>query len=99
MNEFEDKYKDYLVEKEEIDYIGPHWIFGFENGYAATVIKDKLAKDLYEVGVMKLNKDGEYVICFDTPITDDVIEHIKKEAEVSDIIEQIKNLKGKEDKE
>ncbi len=92
MNEFENKYKDYLQEKEELDFIGIHWVFGFENGYAASVLKHKNTDD-FEVAVMKLSEDSLYEMCYDTPITDDVIQHIEEEEVVSDIIEQIKNIK------
>ena len=62
----------------------------FENGYEASVVKSEYSyggKDgLYELAIFK---DGE--ICYDTPITDDVIGYLTMQ-EVTDIFIKIQEL-------
>ena len=63
----------------------------FDNGYEASVVKSKYTyggdKGLYELAVFK---DGE--ICYDTPITDDVIGYLRPE-DVTDVMAKIQLLK------
>lgn len=47
---------------------------------------------LYEVAVLKKVTENEYGLCYDTPITDDVIGWLNNE-EVIEILEKIKKLK------
>lgn len=47
---------------------------------------------LFEVAVLKKVTDDDYKLCYDTPITDDVIGWLNNEL-VIEILEQIKNLK------
>ena len=47
---------------------------------------------LFEVAVLKKVTDDNYRLCYDTPITDDVIGYLTNE-QVIEILEQIKNLK------
>jgi hypothetical protein len=62
----------------------------FDNGYEASVVKSEYTyggKDgLYELAIFK---DGE--ICYNTPITDDVIGYLTTQ-EVTDLMEQIQKL-------
>ena len=62
----------------------------FDNGYEASVVKSEYTyggKDgLYELAVFK---DGE--ICYDTPITDDVIGYLRPE-DVTDVMVKIQQL-------
>ena len=62
----------------------------FDNGYEASVVKSEYTyggKDgLYELAVFK---DGE--ICYDTPITDDVIGYLRPE-DVTDVMAKIQQL-------
>ena len=62
----------------------------FENGYGASVVKTDYTyggdKGLYELAVFK---DGE--ICYDTPITDDVIGYLRPE-DVTDVMTKIQQL-------
>ena len=62
----------------------------FDNGYEASVVKSKYTyggdKGLYELAVFK---DGE--ICYDTPITDDVIGYLRPE-DVTDVMAKIQQL-------
>ena len=62
----------------------------FENGYGISVIFGSMfysnGIDTYEVGILK---DG--ILCYDTPITDDVIGYITAD-EVTDIMRKIQEL-------
>ena len=62
----------------------------FDNGYEASVVKSEFTyggKDgLYELAIFK---DGS--ICYDTPITDDVIGYLRPE-DVTDVMERIQKL-------
>lgn len=52
---------------------------------------------LFEVAVLKKVTDDNYRLCYNTPITDDVIGWLTNE-QVIEILEQIKELKkGEED--
>ena len=62
----------------------------FDNGYEVSVVKSEYtyggSNGLYELAIFK---DGE--ICYDTPITDDVIGSLKPE-DVTDVMEKIQKL-------
>ena len=62
----------------------------FDNGYEVSVVKSPHSyggdKGLYELAIFK---DGD--ICYDTPITDDVIGYLRPE-DVTDVIEKIEKL-------
>ena len=62
----------------------------FDNGYEASVVKSEHSyggKDgLYELAIFK---DDE--ICYDTPITDDVIGYLRPE-DVTDVMKKIQQL-------
>ena len=62
----------------------------FDNGYEVSVVRSEYTyggKDgLYELAVFK---DGE--ICYDTPITDDVIGYLRPE-DVTDVMAKIQQL-------
>ena len=62
----------------------------FDNGYEASVVKSDYTyggkTGLYELAVFK---DGE--ICYDTPITDDVIGYLRPE-DVTDVMAKIQQL-------
>lgn len=68
-----------------------HRIITFSNGYGASVICNEYSlggrQGLFEVGV--LDKDGN--LCYDTPITNDVIGNLTFEA-VSQILTMISCL-------
>jgi hypothetical protein len=63
----------------------------FKNGYGASVVKTQFSyggsDGLYELAI--LDNDGD--ICYDTPITQDVIGYLTEE-EVTEILKQIQNL-------
>lgn len=80
--------------------------FYFENGYGASIIKHYgsygYEQDLFELAVLKFHSEdeegygngGEWDLCYDTPIADDVIGYLTND-EVLDLLEKIKNLKEK----
>ena len=62
----------------------------FDNGYEASVVKSEYTyggrDGLYELAVFK---DGE--ICYDTPVTDDVMGYLRPE-DVTDVMAKIQQL-------
>jgi len=62
----------------------------FDNGYEVSVVKSKYTYGgdigLYELAIFK---DGE--ICYDTPITNDVIGYLRP-VDVTDVMEKIQKL-------
>jgi hypothetical protein len=62
----------------------------FPNGYGASVVRHSFSygneSGLWELAVLKDDS-----ICYDTPITDDVLGHLT-EAEVNEILDQIEAL-------
>lgn len=69
---------------------GFQWLIGFKNGYEASIITGQYThtdvEHPYELAVLK---DGE--VCYDTPITDDVIGYLTAD-EVGEILEKIEAL-------
>lgn len=63
----------------------------FENGYGVSVISHGYGGD---VGLKELAVLHGGSICYDTPITNDVMGHLTGE-EVAEIIEQVKQLPKK----
>ena len=64
----------------------------FDNGYGASIVQSPYSyggdDDLYELAILKNND-----ICYDTPITDDVIGYLSEE-QVTDYLHQIQKLKN-----
>ena len=62
----------------------------FDNGYEVSVVKNPHSyggdKGLYELAIFK---DGD--ICYDTPITDDVIGYLRPE-DVTDVMQRVEKL-------
>ena len=62
----------------------------FDHGYEVSVVRSEHSyggnKGLYELAIFK---DGE--ICYDTPITDDVIGYLRPE-DVTDVMERVEKL-------
>lgn len=91
------KYEVFLEDKEEFDnsfrMFGDSYShrFKFENGYGASVIKHYgsygYVEDLFELAVLDSNDD----LCYETPITDDVIGYLTND-EVLELLERIRNL-------
>ena len=70
---------------------GYQLLYKFENGYGASVVKHDRSyggkKGMYEIAVL----DNEGDLCYDTPITSDVIGHLNM-AEVDKILVNISHL-------
>lgn len=80
------------IEKVDLpDMNGYQLIYKFDNGYGASVVKHDFSyggkKGMYEIAV--LDNDGD--LCYDTPITSDVIGHLNM-AEVDKILVNISHL-------
>ena len=64
----------------------------FDNGYGVSVIRSPYSyggnQGLYELAVIKDNN-----LCYDTPITDDVLGYLTED-QVSDYLRQIQELKS-----
>lgn len=94
---FEKKYKEYQVEPYTIGFRDVGWKYVFSNGYGASVIDDGYCdfNRPFEVAVLIKENNREYTLCYDTPITDDVLGFLTDE-NVCNILEAIKSLKEKE---
>jgi hypothetical protein len=81
-----------MVEKVEMsDLNGYQLLYTFDNGYGASVVKHDFSyggkNGKYELAV--LDKDGS--LCYDTPITEDVIGHLTM-GEVENLLAEISHL-------
>jgi len=65
----------------------------FDNGYGVSIINNQFSYGL-ELAVLKGTKD-DYDICYDTPITDDVIGHLDNKT-LQETIELVKALPKEE---
>jgi hypothetical protein len=68
----------------------------FPNGYGVSVVRFPgsygYAQGLYEVAVIKVSDDEDgFDLCYDTPITDDVLGH-RDETDVEIIMEEVAAL-------
>lgn len=72
------------------------WVFKFENNYGASVIKHfgsyGFEDDLFELAVIYFDDGDIYELCYDTPITENVIGYLTND-DVIEYLKQIKNLK------
>ena len=94
MKEFKD-----LLFREHPNGNGFQSVMEFENGYGVSIVcgafaycsprKNLYAASMYEKYEVAVLKDGE--LCYDTPITDDVLGYLTPE-EVSSVMEQVQNL-------
>jgi|LauGreDrversion4_2_1035121.scaffolds.fasta_scaffold194912_4 hypothetical protein len=66
----------------------------YTNGYGVSIACNEFSyggrDGLFEVAILKGDED-DYDLCYDTPITSDVIGHLTSE-EVEEIIKDVKNL-------
>lgn len=91
----EHEFKDSLREVDFNYFDGIKYIFIFDNGYGASVIKYSWyygeLEDLWELAVLKRNDDGRYYINCDTPITNEVLDYLS-DKEVNSYLSRIKEL-------
>lgn len=73
---------------------GIHAKHFFDNGYGVSVVRFPgsygYEQDLYEVAVIKGTADN-FKLCYDTPITDDVMGH-RDEQDIENIMEEVASL-------
>lgn len=86
-----EKYKDYIIGKRE-DVGDLQTIYRFPNSYGASVIHN-IRSYCSELAVLYFEGDTPH-ISTDTPITNDVIGHILDEEKLTELLDQIKALKG-----
>ena len=67
----------------------------FENGYGVSVIQNEYSyggkAGLYELVVLLRHEDGDYSLCYDTPITDDVLGWLSPQ-DVTDAMIKVQQL-------
>lgn len=84
------KFKDLVFEKHPVSILNSRAFYQFPNGYGVSVIDGDYAycdNGTYEVAIMK---DGE--ICFDTPLTDEVLRYQTPE-EIEEILKEVESYK------
>ena len=93
-----DGFEDYLIGGVGIyRHGGVQYLFKFENGYGASVIKDEVSyghnHDLWELAVIKFDNecDSDFNLCYETPITD-YVEGCLTDKEVRSLLRRIKEL-------
>ena len=89
-----DGYEQYLVETTK-GQDGIQYIFRFGNGYGASVIKfggsSSHSQDLWELAVIKYDKDGGWEVCYETEVTGNV-EADLTDKDVRNLLKRIKGL-------
>lgn len=94
-----DKFMGNLVKKDYDEFLrGVHYVFRFENGYGASVIKHSGSygneDDLWELAVIMFYDkydDNSWDLTYETPITNDVIGWLTDE-QVEEYLQKIKEL-------
>lgn len=93
---FAKKYGEFIVDPKSIGFQDKGWKFVFDNGYGASVIDDGYGKEkgLYELAVIEKStgENNRYNLCYDTPITNDVLGNLTDE-EVQKTLAKIKKFK------
>lgn len=94
---------DILKVREAEELRGVQYLFRFQNGYGASVIKHMINNfslnfsyghemDLWELAVVKFIDESDcYTLVYDTPVTHDVIRYLT-DKEVGEYLQKIKEL-------
>jgi len=69
---------------------GYHIIYEFSNGYGASVVTGRFIHGM-ELAVLKQEPDGTWPICYDTPITSDVMPGLDTD-DLQQILNDIRSL-------
>jgi len=85
-----ERFGDFITNENNI-FGGVQIVFNFNNGYGASLINHGGSYG-NEIAVLSVGEDGTTSLCYDTPITDDVLGYLNNE-EVIENLESIKNLK------
>lgn len=93
-----DQFDKYLFEAKSGRYIDSEelqYIFKFENGYGASVVKNIGSygnrQDLFELAIIRFTDEFTWNLCYSTEITNDVIGYLTND-DVLELLERIKNL-------
>lgn len=93
-----DQFDKYLFEAKSGRYIDSEelqYIFKFENGYGASVVKNIGSygnrQDLFELAIIRFTDEFTWNLCYSTEITNDVIGYLTNDG-VLYLLERIKNL-------
>lgn len=82
------KFKDLVFEKHPVALLNSQAVHQFPNGYGVSVIDGDYAycdNGTYEVAI---TKEGE--LCYDTPLTDDVLRYQTPE-EIDEILKEVEH--------
>jgi len=83
-----------------VDQHGEYHKHYFDNGYGASVIRGPYTfggrDGLWELGVLKKIAGNGWQLCYDTPLTSDVIGHLS-ENEVDTLLDRIEKLPKEEE--
>lgn len=89
-----DKFEQYKIES--TPSYGVQYQYKFPNNYGASIIQSEYSyggsQGLWELAVLRFFKDGTSTLCYDTPITSDVIGN-QKEEEIKELLDKIFVLK------
>ena len=71
------------------------YVIRFENGYGASIIRDRkisygYKKGFWELAVIKFSSENNYEIVYDTPLIDDVL--VLKKDELEEVLQEISSL-------
>jgi len=85
----------FLTQNSKSPSMGTQKLYSFPNGYGASVVKHEYSyggdKGLWELAVINNITEDGFDICYDTPITDDVI-GLLNDPEVDRLLYLIRDL-------
>jgi hypothetical protein len=85
----------FLTQNSKSHSMGTQKLYSFPNGYGASVVKHEYSyggdKGFWELAVINNISEDGFDICYDTPITNDVIGHLN-DPEVDRLLYLIRDL-------